>query len=109
MMLLARTFARIAGFLLLVLLALVGLAAAVFAIQGGEATLSYPRLAEWLWLPELRDEVGALYARLEAEGPVAIVSLLAGLAAMLLGVLLGGSRSGRCSRKASRSPRSPRF
>lgn len=88
MILLARTLARIVGFLLLVALALVGLAAVVFAIQGGEATLSYPQLAEWVGLPELRDEVGALYDRLESGGPVEIVALLAGLAAMLLGLLL---------------------
>lgn len=88
MTLLARTLARLVGFLLLVLLALAGLAAMVFAIQGEEATLSYPQLAQWLALPELREEVGTLYARLEADGPVAIVTLLAGIGAMLLGLLL---------------------
>lgn len=88
MTLLARTLSRIVGFLLMVLLSLAGLAAMVFAIQGGEATLSYPQLAEWLRLPELEDEVGTLLARLTADGPVAIVTLLAGLAAMALGALL---------------------
>jgi hypothetical protein len=88
MILLARTLARLVGVLLLVALSLAGLAAVVFAIQGGEATLSYPQLAEWLRLPELRDEVGAFYGQLEADGPVAILSLLAGLAAMLLGLIL---------------------
>jgi hypothetical protein len=100
--LIARTLARLVGFLLLVALSLLGLAAAVFAIQGGDATLSYPQLAEWLGLPELRDEVGTLYERLEADGPVAIVSLLAGLAAVLVGLtLVVGALAPRREREAT--------
>lgn len=102
MTLAARTLARIAGFVLLVLLALAGLAAMVFAIQGDDATLSYPQLADWLALQELREEAGDLYARLEEDGPVAIVTLLAGLAAVLLGlVLIAGALLPRRERRVT--------
>jgi hypothetical protein len=86
--LLLRALVKLLAFLLLVALALLGLAAAVFCLQGGSETLSLTKLAELLRLPELRDEVGDLLRALEADGPVALLSLLGGLIAMLAGLAL---------------------
>jgi hypothetical protein len=83
-----RTLAGLVGFLLLVLLALAGLAAAVFSLQGGEETLSYHNLADLLHLDDLDAELGAWLDALEADGPLAVVAALAGAAAVLLGLAL---------------------
>lgn len=88
MILLARGLVRVLAFVLLVVLAVVGLAIAVFSIQGGTATLSLPHLATILHLAALRDKVGTFLDSLAASGPVAIVALLCGLGAVLLGLLL---------------------
>jgi hypothetical protein len=88
MLLLARALVRIVAFALLALLAVAGLLAAIFCIQGGTGTLSLTRLAEVAGLPELRDEAGTLLGALEAPGPLAVASALAGLAAMLAGLVL---------------------
>jgi len=74
--------------ILLVALSIVGLAVAVFSIQGGESTLSLPHLAELVGLPQLRESVGSFLHALEADGPLAWRAALAGLAAMLLGGIL---------------------
>jgi hypothetical protein len=86
--LLLRALVKLLAFLLLVALALLGLAAAVFCLQGGSETLSLTKLADLLRLPELRDEVGDLLRTLEADGPLALLSLLGGLIAMLAGLAL---------------------
>jgi hypothetical protein len=57
-------------------------------VQGGSETLSLSGLADLLRLPELRDEVGDWLGALEADGPVALLSLLGGLIAMLAGLAL---------------------
>lgn len=88
MILLARALVRVLAFVLLVALAVAGLAVAVFSIQGGTSTLSLPHLAKILHLSGLRDKVGPFLDSLAASGPVAIVALLCGLGAVLLGVLL---------------------
>lgn len=88
MILLLRGLARLVGVLLMALLALVGLAAAVFSIQGGESTLSLPQLASLLHLPELERSTGTLLRGLEANGPVAQASALAGVGAMVAGLAL---------------------
>ncbi len=99
MLFLARSLARLVGILLVVALALAGLAAAVFSIQGGHGTLSLPGLAADLHLPALRQDVGAFIRRLEAPGPVAVVAALAGAGAVLLGlVLLAGALAPRRER-----------
>ena len=87
-MLLLRGFARIVAFLLLAALALAGLTVAVFSIQGGAGPLSLPGLAQHVSLPELRETVGDYLADLEADGPTARVSALAGAAAIFSGILL---------------------
>lgn len=88
MILVLRALARVITFLLLLGLALTGLAAAVFSLQGGDAGLSLPALASHLQLDELRDNVGGFLDDLEADGSVAVASALAGAAAMTVGLLL---------------------
>ena len=90
-LLLFRALDRLLAPLLLLALALAGAAVAVFSIQGGTAFLSLHNLAALVRLPELRDTVGSWLAALEAPGPVAIVALLSGIGAVLLGLgLLAG-------------------
>jgi len=83
-----RTLAGLIGFLLLVILALAGLAAAVFSLQGGEETLSYHNLAHLLHLDDLDAELGAWLSALEADGPTAAIAALAGAGAVVLGIAL---------------------
>ena len=83
-----RVIARLAALLLLIALALLGLATAIFAIQGDSATLSLPTLARHLQLPQLRPVVGDCWRRLGAPGPTALVSLGGGLLAIATGLLL---------------------
>ena len=72
---LLRTLARLVTFALLVALSLCGLAIAVFAIGGSTSgDFSLPGLAKLVHLPQLRSDIGELYARLEAPGSVAAIS-----------------------------------
>jgi Family of unknown function (DUF6286) len=73
---------------LLVALAVAGLAVALFSLGSGTGDFSLPGLARLIGLPELREEVGTLLARLEASGPTASVAAACGLGAMVLGVCL---------------------
>ncbi len=88
MILLLRAVARFVVLVLLVALALVGLAAAVFSIQGGDRPLSLPGLAEHIRLVEVEETVGDYLDQLEADGPLAKASALAGAGAVLAGLLL---------------------
>ncbi len=88
MLLLLRAIARLATFVLLVALAALGLATALFSIQGDSRALSLPRLAQHFQLPELHDVVGPYLDRLEADGPTAWISLGAGAALIAAGLLL---------------------
>ncbi len=81
-MALLRAAVRLVSFALLVVLSLAGLALAVFAVVG------LTQLAELAGLKGLRGTVGGFLASLEAGGPVAVAAALAGLGAMLLGLLL---------------------
>jgi len=85
---LLRVIARLAALILLIALALLGLATAIFAIQGDSATLSLPTLARHFQLPQLRPVVGDWLAQLGASGPTALISLGGGLAAIAIGLLL---------------------
>ena len=85
---LLRVIARLAALVLLIALALLGLATAIFAIQGDSATLSLPTLARHFQLPQLRPVVGDWLAQLDASGPTAMISLGGGLAAIAIGLLL---------------------
>jgi hypothetical protein len=88
MILLLRALVRVLAFVLLLALALAGLAAAVFSIQGGTETLSYNELASLVGLPEARDAISGWFGQIAADGPIAVVALLCGLGAILLGLLL---------------------
>ena len=88
MILLLRAVARFVVLVLLVARALVGLAAAVFSIQGGDRPLSLPGLAEHIRLVEVEETVGDYLDQLEADGPLAKASALAGAGAVLAGLLL---------------------
>ena len=88
MILFSRAVARLLAFLLLVALAVVGLAAAVFCIGKGTDTLSLHNLADIVALPQARDQVASFLATLEAPGSTAVLSALGGLAAMAVGLVL---------------------
>lgn len=76
-----RALVRLVAFLLLVLLALVGLAVIVVAVDpSGGASL--------LRLPQLRDVVGDWLDGLQGSGATPVVSVLGGAGAVLLGLLL---------------------
>jgi hypothetical protein len=86
--LLARALVRAVTVLLLLLLSLSGLALAIFCIGTGTSGPSLGGLADLLNLDEVRDTVRGWLAGLEAPGSVAVIGLLCGLGAMLLGLLL---------------------
>lgn len=88
MVLLFRVLGRLVAFVLLLALTLLGLATAVFAIQGDRRALSLPTLARHLQLPQLRELVDDFLSHLETGGPAAWVSVGGGAAAIALGVLL---------------------
>jgi hypothetical protein len=85
---LARVVVRVVAFALLVLLALGGLALAVFSINTGTTGASLGRLASLLQLPDVRDAVGSWLDRMEADGPIAVIAALCGVGAVLFGLLL---------------------
>ncbi|MCA1700476.1 MAG: hypothetical protein LC790_16885 [Actinobacteria bacterium] len=88
MVLILRAIDRVIALLLLLALALLGLATAIFSIQGDTRALSLPTLARHFHLPRLRELVGDFLSHLEAGGPVAWVSVGGGVAAIALGMLL---------------------
>lgn len=88
MVLLARMITRLLGILVLALLALGGLVAAVFCLQGAHRSLSLPSLASDLHLADMHRSVASFLQQLEAHGPVAAVSALSGIGAMALGVMI---------------------
>ncbi len=88
MILVAHALARLIGFLLLVALAVAGLAAAIFCIATGTSGPSLGNLASILHLATLRDSVGGWLSQLEAPGALAVIAAACGLGAVLLGLLL---------------------
>ena len=83
-----RALARLVTLVLLVALALAGLAVAVFSIGGPDDPLGLGALAEYVRLPELEDEVGGWLGQLEEDGALARRSALGGLCAVTAGLLL---------------------
>lgn len=81
-----RVLSRLLGFTLLLVVAIGGLVVALFCLRGGDATLSLTHLASLLSLDGLRDTVGPWLESLEADGPVAALAVLCGLAAVALGI-----------------------
>lgn len=95
MIALLRALVRLLSFVLLVALAAAGAAAAVFSIQGDGRTLGLKHLGQILHLPQARDWVAGLLRALEAPGPVAVLALVCGAGAILLGFALLAGLLGR--------------
>lgn len=87
MIALTRALVRVLAFLLLVLLALAGLAAAIFSVQSGTATLGYANGLSLMGGPEVRDAVGSFLGDVEA-GRRGLLLVLCGAAAIGLGLWL---------------------
>lgn len=88
-MILLRALARLVTFLLLSILAVCGLAIAVFSIGGVRSgNFNLPGLARLVHLGGLRDQVGELLHDLEGPGSVAGITALCGAGAVALGLLL---------------------
>jgi hypothetical protein len=78
---------RLVGFLWMLVLALLGLAVALYCVDAlvGLGSVRPDRL---LHLPSVRDHVGEFLGQLAAPGSTAGLALLCGLGAMVLGVLV---------------------
>ena len=87
-MILLRAAVRVLAFVLALALALAGAAVALFSIQGGATGLSIPGLAELIGLPDLGVTLDRFLAGLESSSAIQAVPAVAGLGAILLGVLL---------------------
>lgn len=87
-MILLRPLVRVLAFVLLVALSVAGLAVAVSSAVGASGPLSPPELARSIGLPRLDRSVGELLSKLEAPGGLAGLTLLSGLGAMAVGLLL---------------------
>lgn len=88
MIALARTLARVVGFVVCVLLAVAGLVLAVFCIGTGTHGPSLGGLAKLLSLPSVRDTVGQWLRGLEQPGSDAVLAGVCGLGAIALGLVL---------------------
>jgi hypothetical protein len=86
-MALLRPLARLIGFIWMVVLALFGLAVAMYCVDA-LVSLGSIRPDRVLHLPSVRDAVGHFLDQLAAPGSTAGLALLCGLGAMLLGILL---------------------
>ena len=87
-MILLRALVKLLSFVLLLALALLGAAVALFSIQGGDSGLSIPALAQIVQLPELRETLDGFLGAVERPGRVASMTVLAAVGAALLGALL---------------------
>src|ERR1700744_6104424 len=87
MMALLRVLARMVGVIWMLVLALFGLAVAMYCVDAlvGLGSIRPDRLLD---LPGVRDHVGRFLNQIAAPGPTAALALLCGLGAMLLGILL---------------------
>lgn len=89
MIFLLRAIVRLVTFVLLVVLAVCGLAIAIFSIGGSRnGDFNLPGLARLVHLGDLRDQVGELLHDLAGPGPVAGITALCGIGAVALGLLL---------------------
>ena len=88
MIVFARLLARVVSFVVLLALAVAGLALAVFCIGTGTEGPSLAHLASLLHLASFRNTTGEWLSGLEAPGSVATIAGLCGIGAMVLGVLL---------------------
>jgi hypothetical protein len=86
-MLLLRFLARLAGVLLMLILAVAGLGLALYCFDGF-IRLGSARSDRLLHLPAVRDHVDSFLHQVTAPGPTAGLALLCGVGAILLGLLL---------------------
>lgn len=86
-MLALRAIARLAGMLLMLVLALAGLGLALYCIDAS-VRLGSARPDRLLHLPAVRTDVGRFLGQVTAPGPVAALALLFGVVAMVLGAVL---------------------
>jgi hypothetical protein len=84
----ARGLARLIALVLSTMLAVGGLAVAVFSVQGDSSTLSLPALAGHVRLDDLLARVGMFLGDLESAGSIAKVAALAGAGTVVIGLLL---------------------
>ena len=84
---LLRVLARVVGVIWMLVLALFGLAVAMYCFDA-VIRLGSARPDRLLHLPSVRDHVGRFLDQVAAPGPNAGLALLCGLGAMLLGILL---------------------
>lgn len=97
-MLLLKALARVVEVLLMAAIALIGLGIGLYSLDGA-ISLGSARPDRLLHLPTFRHNVGHFLAQLAAPGPVAVLALLGGIAAVIVGLLLAvgllGSRRER--------------
>lgn len=86
-MILWRLIVRVIGVLFVLVLALAGLALAVYCVDGS-IKLGSLRPDRLLGLPTVRHRVGDFLSQMASPGPVAILSLLCGAGGVLLGLFL---------------------
>jgi hypothetical protein len=98
-MLLVRSLARLVGLAWMLALAALGLGVAAYSVDAlvGLGSVRPDRL---LGLPSVRRHVGHFLAQLGAHGPVASLSLLCGVGAVVAGVLLIAGLRGSVPRMA---------
>jgi hypothetical protein len=82
-----RVLARMVGVILMIVLALFGLAVAMYCFDA-VIGLGSARPDRLLHLPSVRDHVGRFLSQVAAPGPNAGLALLCGLGAIVLGILL---------------------
>lgn len=70
-MILLRALVKLLSFVLLLALALLGAAVALFSVQDGDSGLSIPALAQIVQLPELRETLDGFLGAAERPGRVA--------------------------------------
>ena len=98
MMLLLKAFARLVELLLMAALALIGLGVGLYCFSL-LISLGSARPDRLLHLPVVRARVGHFLAQLAAPGPTAILALLGGIAAVVIGLgLLAGLLGSRRER-----------
>jgi hypothetical protein len=85
---LLRPLTLVLAALLVLTLALASGVVMVFCIQGGRASLSLTHLSHLIHLPGLRHDVARLLDRLQATGPVAIITVLVALGVMIIALLV---------------------
>ena len=86
-MLLVKAVSRLVEVLLMAAIALFGIGVGLYCLSG-LISLGSARPDRLLHLPRVRYHVGHFLAQLAAPGPVAVLALLCGIGAVLIGLLL---------------------